>query len=603
MMAETRHLHLLGATGVVKTMMHEGREHLVVPVVALMEGVIHAVNAATPEFVSLATLQKAAASWAGKPVTLGHPKKNGAQCSANSPEVLASHGMGFVKNPRVEGKKMLCEAWIDTARAKMLHPDMYKRLLDGKQEEVSVGAYVVTDDKPGTHGNKPFMASWLETIGDHLAFLPGGRGACSIDMGCGAHRAATMRVMADRLEALGALPDKAQVMVQGGRMKVGDKVKVNKPGHAAHGKTGAITATSKGGSVHAVAGHGWFHKSNLKAAQGPDVPDTPEEAASEEAAELIAYQGLRTLMDGVGDQWDQASGLIDDLITDEEENPTETAAQEEAEEEVEAARLESVRALCQSMIGGLSGIISATYSSTLMPDPVQAIDPRYMAAKMIDCPTCNGSGQVKDGKQQADCPTCDGSGKMMRTAEVKALLGSRHSKSDMEIIQGVHDHAMALGATCDRANYKMLGDTEGHDFHGNQYRAKEGHGGTKTPQQGDRVKVMGQVFHAGKTGTISSSDSQGSFHYVKDGKGNSLGSFHSSDLKVLAAELHCACSGACTCDKELRAATIRNEGGKWTLYTKDGSKKLGQHNTEAEAIAQEGAIEAAKQRRASETSA
>lgn len=39
---------------------------------------------------------------------------------------------------------------------------------------------------------------------------------------------------------------------------------------------------------------------------------------------------------------------------------------------------------------------------------------------------------------------------------------------------------------------------------------------------------------------------------------------------------------------------IKKEGGKWCLYTKDGSKNLGCHDTEEKAVAQEAAIEAKK---------
>jgi len=39
-------------------------------------------------------------------------------------------------------------------------------------------------------------------------------------------------------------------------------------------------------------------------------------------------------------------------------------------------------------------------------------------------------------------------------------------------------------------------------------------------------------------------------------------------------------------------ATIRHEGSKWNLYTKDGSRKLGEHDTKKEALAQERAIHA-----------
>jgi hypothetical protein len=197
--AESRALHLLGAMGLARKVVEAGKNWLVIPVVALMEGVIHAVNASTPEFVPLSTLKQAAASWNGKPVTLGHPKRDGKQCSADAPDILEAHGIGIIKNSRVEGTKLLQDVWIDCERAKKLHPEMLARLEANKTEEVSVGAFVSTDGKADQFNGKPYMASWLEAMGDHLAFLPGGRGACSVAMGCGTHRAA-MRVCEDALE-------------------------------------------------------------------------------------------------------------------------------------------------------------------------------------------------------------------------------------------------------------------------------------------------------------------------------------------------------------------------------------------------------------------
>ena len=203
-------LHLLGATGDVRTEMVDGREHLVVPVVALMEGVIHAVNAETPEFVPWEAIERMAASFNGKPVVLNHPAKDGKQCSASLPGIEASHGLGKIRNARAEknGKRLLMEALIDKARSKQLHPEMHQRLLDGEPEEVSVGAFVVTNDVSGEHNGKRYRATWLAGNGDHLAFLPGKRGACSVAMGCGAHRAA-MLVTA---EALVDVPDFAPVL-------------------------------------------------------------------------------------------------------------------------------------------------------------------------------------------------------------------------------------------------------------------------------------------------------------------------------------------------------------------------------------------------------
>lgn len=199
-MGDIRTLHLLSATGTTRFVTHNGRPHLVVPVVALMEGVIHAVNAESPEFVPLATLEKAAKTWNSNPAVLYHPKRDGRQCSANSPDIIAAHGLGTIFNAKVTGKKLHCEAWLDIERTKQLHPEMYARLLAGQTEEVSVGAFVVTDDKPGIFNGKRYDASWVEAVGDHLAFLPGGRGACSVEMGCGTFRTNAMRMLADHME-------------------------------------------------------------------------------------------------------------------------------------------------------------------------------------------------------------------------------------------------------------------------------------------------------------------------------------------------------------------------------------------------------------------
>ena len=204
-MDETRHLHLRGALGTVRTEKIDEQEFLIVPVVALMDGVIHAVNASNPERVTTETLSKAAASWNGRPLVLGHPTKNGRQCSANEPSIKSSHHFGMIFNSRMVGPKLLMDAYVDPVRAEKIGGKQFVQdLRDGKPIEVSVGAYVQTRPEEGTHNGRAYKATWLETHGDHLAFLPGGKGACSIDMGCGAHRAAQMYlVTAEEFKILG----------------------------------------------------------------------------------------------------------------------------------------------------------------------------------------------------------------------------------------------------------------------------------------------------------------------------------------------------------------------------------------------------------------
>jgi len=363
----SRQVHLMGATGTIRTATYESREHMVVPVVALMEGVIHAINADTPEYVPLTCLAVAPQGWNGRPVVLGHPVKNGHQISANSPEVLEAQGFGRIFNARLEGKKLMLEAWIDPTKAEAVGAgEMLNKLRAQRMCEVSVGAFVVTDSTPGMFGDKSYKAVWRDVVPDHLAFLPKGLGACSNEMGCGAPRAAAAHlVTADGLELV----------------------------------TPAAAAQTGPGTVPAMPGR----TARPRTAQ---PGDTPSQAASEEKAELIAYQTLRTLLDQLSESWDASSEIVDDLISDETENPTQTVSDEEAETEVERARVESLQVLCMSMYSTLNAFMNLT-TDLLRPEPMQdvASAPRYMQ-------------------------------------------GARHSASDRQIIQRVHDHAVSLGAEC-----------------------------------------------------------------------------------------------------------------------------------------------------------
>ena len=168
-----------------------GREHLVVPVVMLQESVIHAVNAPTPEFVPLASLSATPHHWNDKPLMLGHPIRDGQQISANDPAVLEAKSLGCIRNARMKGRKLVCEAWVDIAKAvKLGATKLLDRLRNAEPVEVSVGAFVTTHQRKGIHNGKSYDAEWLQIVPDHLALLPESVGACSIAMGCGANRAA-----------------------------------------------------------------------------------------------------------------------------------------------------------------------------------------------------------------------------------------------------------------------------------------------------------------------------------------------------------------------------------------------------------------------------
>jgi len=168
----------------------DGKDFLVVPVTALREGVIHAVNAKVPEFVPASVLAIAPSTWNGRPLVLGHPTYQGIPISANHPRILEERSFGQVFNSRYANKELLMEAWIDQEKLETLDAKLLQRLRDEDQVEVSVGALTRTAKSAGVHGGKKFSAVWKDILSDHLAFLPDARGACSVEMGCGTFRAA-----------------------------------------------------------------------------------------------------------------------------------------------------------------------------------------------------------------------------------------------------------------------------------------------------------------------------------------------------------------------------------------------------------------------------
>jgi len=181
--------------GELRTAAFEDREHLIVPVVALVEGVIHPVNADTPELVLAEELKPTVGAWNGEPVCFDHPDIGGVRVSANDPRVLEQFMVGRLFNTKLEDLRLKTEAWLDLPRIAAMSgraQELVDRINAGELVEVSVGAFVAAERKSGVHDGKRYAAVWREIGPDHLAMLPAGiAGACSVEMGCGAPRAAS----------------------------------------------------------------------------------------------------------------------------------------------------------------------------------------------------------------------------------------------------------------------------------------------------------------------------------------------------------------------------------------------------------------------------
>lgn len=182
---EARSLTFVAAKGYkTRTETYQGCEHLVVPVIALVEGVVHAMNAAKPEFVPGDELRTA--GWNGRPIFLGHPIKDGVAVSGNDPDLLEKKCIGTVFNVAVANSKLKMEAWIDVEKCKDVNPRLLERIDADEPIEISVGVFTETENASGEHLGKRYAAKWHDIVPDHLAILEeGDLGACSREAGCG----------------------------------------------------------------------------------------------------------------------------------------------------------------------------------------------------------------------------------------------------------------------------------------------------------------------------------------------------------------------------------------------------------------------------------
>lgn len=197
-MKDMRYVTILGATGKHRIEMFQGREHVVVPVVALVEGVIHAVNSPQPELVTAEEFSHGYESWNGRPIFPGHPVRSGVPVSGNSPEVLTD-SIGLIFNTRVDKNKLPMELFFDPEKCSRTAKG--RRILEKARAdegmEVSVGVFVHPEPAEGEFNGKRYAAKWRRPMPDHIAVLGENEiGACSREMGCGTHRVA-MRVAAD----------------------------------------------------------------------------------------------------------------------------------------------------------------------------------------------------------------------------------------------------------------------------------------------------------------------------------------------------------------------------------------------------------------------
>lgn len=173
-----------------------GREYIVVPVIAMVEGVRFGANAEAPELGLASEFGADVITWANRPLVLNHPQMevdgDMVYCTANTPEILDTYSFGMTMNPYVEDSKLKMEAWIDSARVNELGGEfleVVETIQAGDMVEISVGFFSALEPKKGKFNGQAYGGVWRNIKPDHLAILSiGTLGACSNADGCGIPR-------------------------------------------------------------------------------------------------------------------------------------------------------------------------------------------------------------------------------------------------------------------------------------------------------------------------------------------------------------------------------------------------------------------------------
>ena len=157
-----------------------GKDYMVVPVIMAVEGVHN--GSAGPMFYPANELQSSSEHWVGVPVTVQHPKDDKGQftMAVNVPEVIIGH----IQESLWDGK-LRAEAWIDVEKANDISTEIMTIIRGNGQLEVSTGLLSEDEIIKGDWKGEAYEAIVRDIIPDHLALLPGEKGACSWTDGCG----------------------------------------------------------------------------------------------------------------------------------------------------------------------------------------------------------------------------------------------------------------------------------------------------------------------------------------------------------------------------------------------------------------------------------
>jgi len=173
--------------GAVRRTVWQGKEYLIAPVIALVEGVHE--GSAGAIYYSKDEIAKFIEAWNGVPLPVMHPQDNeGYYISCNSPEIIEKQSIGHFFNAQYQAGKLKGELWIEIEKANQISKEIIERLENGQPIEVSTGLWSDDEIIAGEWNGKKYAVIARNIRPDHIALLPNAIGACSWQDGCGAPR-------------------------------------------------------------------------------------------------------------------------------------------------------------------------------------------------------------------------------------------------------------------------------------------------------------------------------------------------------------------------------------------------------------------------------
>jgi hypothetical protein len=164
--------------------MFDGDEHLVIPVVAAVQGVMN------KQFLPISSLEASLPAWEGVAVTLAHPKEHGNEVSANTQHSVENFVVGKFFNAHVDDNKFKGEFWINLQKLEG-HDDgeLFLELVEqGVTIEVSTSYWANQNNRGGIYKGKNYNGTQTDLVPNHIAILLHETGACSVADGCGTPR-------------------------------------------------------------------------------------------------------------------------------------------------------------------------------------------------------------------------------------------------------------------------------------------------------------------------------------------------------------------------------------------------------------------------------